>query len=104
MTKEEYLKLVKSSGAFQGMDQDTQNKILTAEGADMEAYAKIFSTEQKEIAYAKKDFVTTTVKVIDGFEKDSKIVITVERKKAEEKVSKQEEEEREQLLSKINNL
>ncbi len=104
MTKEEYIQLVQSSEAFKRMDQETQNKILTAEGADMEAYAKIFMNEQNRILTAKKDFVTTTVQIIDQFEKDAKVIVTVERKKEEEEEKKVSEDESEKLLSEINNL
>lgn len=104
MTREEYLKLVQESAAFQDMDKEIQNKILTAEGTDMEAYSKIFVTERNDVIAAKKEFVTTTVKVVENFGQTAKVIVTVERKNAEEKNKKEEERASEKLLSEINNL
>lgn len=104
MTREEYQQLVKSSGGFQKLDAETQQKILEATGEDMEAYMKIFTAEQDEVVDAKKDFVTTTVKVIENFNKNAKVTITVERKKDEVQATKQDIVISEKLLAEINNL
>ena len=104
MTRKDYIKLVQESGAFQKMDKETQNKILTAKGADFRAFAKIFAAEQDEIMAAKKEFITTTVEIMDGFEKETKIIIKVERKKKEEKAVQEDEVQSEKLLSEINKL
>lgn len=104
MTRKQYLKLVRSSTAFRNMDRGTQDHILSSRGEDMEAYAKIFAEEERQILKANKKFITTTVEVIDGLEKNVKVIIKVERKKAEAKSDKEEKKVAQKLLEEINEL
>ena len=104
MTREDYLKLVRSSAAFKAMAPETQGKILNAEGADMGAYLKIFQEEEKHDREAKKKFVNTTVKIVEQFESDAKMVVIVKRQKNEDNHKKGEDQEAEKLLTQINNL
>jgi len=101
MTREEYEKLVKSSAAFQEMDKDMQARILASKGKDMEAYAKIFATEQQEILSAKKELVLTTERVVQQFGHIANTQVSVERQKVEDAERKKEEEDRNKLLSQI---
>ena len=81
MTRKEYIKLVQGSGAFRSLDEQTRQQILKAKGADFMAYAEIFSAEKNKMLLAKREFITTTVQVVEGFHQDKKIIITVARKK-----------------------
>ena len=104
MTREEYLKMVQESPAFKGMDAETQERILAAEGADLEAYAKIFVDEENEIVAAKTEFVTTTVQVVEKFEQNTKKMVRGAEKKKEAKARQQDENESNKLLAQINDL
>lgn len=104
MKRKEYHELVKSSGGFQKLDPETQQKILSAQGESMKAYIKIFMAEQNEVVAAKKDFVVTTVKILEDFEQKTKVIITVERKKNEAEAEKTDAAASEKLLTEINNL
>ena len=104
MTRTEYHQLLKSSGGFQKLDVESQQKILEAEGEEMEAYIKIFAAEQDGAVDAKKEFVTSTIKVIESFKKNSQVIVTGERKKNESRAEKQDTATSEKLLVEINNL
>ena len=104
MTKEDYLKLVQNSVAFQRMDKETQAHILNAEGAERESYEKIFTDEENEMLIAKKDLVTTTVQIVQQFDQDVKVIVTTERKAAEKKEREKDSAEVENLIRQINKL
>ena len=104
MTKAEYLKLVQNSAAFKGMDQETQARILNAQGADRESYENIFTDEENEMLAAKKDLITTTERLVQQFDQDVKVFVTTERRTAAAKAETKDGAEAENLLSQINNL
>jgi hypothetical protein len=47
MNREEYLKLLEESVSFKALDKETQQKMLMAEGAEMEEYARMFQEERQ---------------------------------------------------------
>ena len=72
MTREEYLQLVQESEAFKEMDSELQQKILTAEGADMAKYAEIFTDERALIYSAKKELLESNEEVLRNLVADMK--------------------------------
>lgn len=74
MTREEYLQLVKSSEAFKALDAFYQEKILKAEGKDMEAYAKIFQHESSRLFAAQKDMMEKDAAEMKNFTGEVKVM------------------------------
>jgi hypothetical protein len=101
MTREEYEKLVKSSLSFREMDRLTQERILAAEGEDMESYIKLFLEEKELMVKAYRNFQNESDKVVVDY------IAQVQKKKheklaaAEESVQKKDDDRAEELINKL---
>ena len=101
MTKEEYLKLVHGSGAFNVMDPDLQQKILVAKGAEKEKYTTIFTEERDFILAAKKELIEKNEAVLKNMGADMKKLSKDYLKKAESSAQQQDEKGADDLLKSI---
>jgi len=72
MTREEYLQLVQRSEAFKAMDQALQQKMLKAEGSEMEKFAAVLQDERKLIYSAKKEMVDRNEQALKDMGTDMK--------------------------------
>lgn len=86
MTKEEFKKLVEAAYSFQQLPAADQQRILAAEGAEMEQYVQMFEEEGRVLAKAYADFEAGTAAVVaeaKGVDKQRKAQRRVRREAAE---------------------
>lgn len=101
MTHDEYVQLVNASEVFQKLEEDFQQEILKAEGAEQERYIQIFQTERDGIAAAQKEFIESTEKIVDTLEQDLQKEKRDFLKVAESDLRKSEEQGAEKLLDSL---
>jgi len=84
MTREEYIQLAQNSESFKGMDEALQEKVLKAEGHEMEHYITIFTDENKLLNQAYKDYMQDNENVLKNFKDDMKNVQAIKLEKTEQ--------------------
>lgn len=92
MTKEEFKKMVEGAYSFQQLPAADQQRILAAEGAEMEQYVQMFEEEGRVLAKAYADFEAGTTAVLaeaKGVDRKRK----AERRAESEAVERRGEEE-----------
>ncbi len=101
MTQQEYLQLVHRSEAFKAMDQNLQQKMLKAEGAEMEKYAAVLQDERNLIYSAKKEMVNRNEQALKDMGTDMKKFEKDYLKTSETLEKKNDEKSAEDLLKSI---
>ena len=101
MNKADYLKLVNSSEVFQHLDEEMQQTVLNAEGAELEKFAAIFQEENDLILAAKKELLEKNEAVLKAMGVDMQQLSKKYLTALEEEVKQADENEAESLLKGI---
>jgi len=104
MTVTEYQEFVKNSPSFKEMDPIEQQRILSATGADMEGFIKIFKEEEALMKNAVTNFYEKSEKVVKDFNTDVKEYKKVKNKVSEFKGKKEDEKIVEKLLDNLDKI
>jgi len=102
MTREEYIQLAQNSESFKGMDNALQEKVLKAEGHEMEHYITIFTDENKLLNQAYKDYVQDNENILKYFKDDMKNIQATKLKEADQSALPTNIKQAEELLKSIN--